>query len=83
MEEAATRHAFTATGEQSAAIEEISAIAEHPRTLEGEMDEMQSFIRLKFGFLSNLFKNPDHNGLGFLFFFLSFTFVLFIALKYI
>ncbi|MBK5499672.1 hypothetical protein [Peribacillus sp. TH14] len=83
MEETATRNAFTATGEQSAAIEEISGFAEHPRTLEGEMDEMQSFIRLKFSFLSNPFKNPDHYGLGFLFIFLSFTFVLFIALKYI
>ncbi|MFD4816615.1 hypothetical protein [Peribacillus butanolivorans] len=83
MEEVATRNAFTATGEQSGAIEEISVLAEHPCTLEGEMDEMQSFIRLKFGFLSIYLKNPDHNGLGFLFFFLSFTFVLFIALKYI
>ncbi|MFJ7684127.1 hypothetical protein [Peribacillus butanolivorans] len=58
MEEVATRNAFTATGEQSTAIEEISVLAEHPCTLEGEMDEMQSFIRLKFGFLSNLFKKP-------------------------
>lgn len=36
--EAATLNVLTATGEQSAAIEEISAFAEHLRKLAGEMD---------------------------------------------
>lgn len=37
--EAATRNVLTATGEQSAAIEEISAFAEHLRKLAKEMDD--------------------------------------------
>ncbi|MFJ7745316.1 methyl-accepting chemotaxis protein [Peribacillus sp. NPDC097295] len=37
--EAATRNVLTATGEQSAAIEEISAFAEHLRKLAREMDD--------------------------------------------
>ena len=37
--ESATRTVMTAAGEQSAAIEEISAFAEHLRTLAGEMDD--------------------------------------------
>lgn len=38
--EAATRNVMTAAGEQSAAIEEISAFAEHLRKLAAEMDEV-------------------------------------------
>ncbi|MGE7603144.1 methyl-accepting chemotaxis protein [Peribacillus sp. NPDC097675] len=37
--EAATRSIMTATGEQSAAIEEITALAEHLKTLAGDMDD--------------------------------------------
>ncbi|MFB6800627.1 hypothetical protein [Peribacillus butanolivorans] len=70
MEVAATRNAYTATGEQSAAIEEISVLAEHPRTLEGEMDEMQSFIRLMFAFYPIYLKTQTIMDWVFYFFFL-------------
>lgn len=40
VSEAATRNVMTAAGEQSAAIEEISAFAEHLRKLAAEMDEV-------------------------------------------